>query len=117
MSRFLDKMNGDVAAKTAKKTGKNPAIFQHWDAAINSEMTIRFLPPATEADAFFVENQVIKTAFVNPEDDSQELFFTVPCMEMYDGYDGSAGGTHCPMLDLSRDCFKDSKEAVENLAW
>ena len=56
--------------------------------------------------AFWTPQKKINLTFVNPENEDENWYFSVPCLEMYE----DPKVAKCPVADLARALFKESDE-------
>lgn len=83
---------------------QDPNIYPFWNVARNETAVVRILPwiDPVFGDRFYAERKTINMKFTDSENDSKEVVFRAPCMEMY-------GPDLCPILKHTRELYKMEK--------
>lgn len=75
---------------------------------MNGSATLRFVPFIDEVSGgFWTIQKTVTATFVNPDDDSENWYVKIPCLEMYDN------SVKCPATDVVRAVFKEADELIK----
>lgn len=106
---LLNKFTQTIESRSTRSKG-DAQIFPIRDMDIGTTARIRFVPaidPLTNLP--FTELKNIPMSFVDETDDSKQVLFRAPCLEMYD-----LEPFCCPVLQPVRDLWRDYNNLKEN---